>query len=130
LCFGQCSNASHEIAAMAALVMVTHDENGLPFFWEVVESSGDRDFDAEALSAVKTTLAQNTGNALMVDPAPVSSRWLFSTQAYRWSRDELLLDPQFTPPGREVESASGVLGKTTVVRSVRLVAVTYRAKSK
>jgi TonB family protein len=150
VCLGACGQG-HETASLVAVIDITHDASGRPVDWHVNQSSGDETFDQAALESVEqTTYWPATGDGILRERAPVPgqrsprgdstfdghdgrrslvpewSRWAFSAQAYAWRRDELVLDPFFEPPGKEVESKSGFFGKTTMTRSVHLVAVRFR----
>ncbi len=126
ICFGSCSGGSHQVAALAVTVDIDHDELGVPAHWRVRVSSGDDAFDKEALSAIRYGLDFGDTHVLLGPPTPRWSRWVFSAHALRYARSDLLLDPGFVQPGKELEEHSGILGKTTLVRAVRLVAIEYR----
>ena len=117
-CFGACDGFEHGSAALRVEVVVHHDETGRPRRWSVPQTSGDRSFDAAALASVRDAVETLPD---WVDGVPVETHWAFEFQALRWGRMELLLDPGFQAPGREVEN--GPLGKTTVVQSVRLISL-------
>jgi hypothetical protein len=125
LCWGACGQ-SHATASLLAVVDVLHDERGIPAEWQLVRSSGDDRFDASALEAIGDALDAAPDGVLAFERPAEWSRWSFASTAYEWSRDELILDPQFEPPGQVLESKSGVLGLVTATREVRLVAVLYR----
>lgn len=124
-CFGACDDSSHEVAALAVVLELEHDERGKPRGWTVAESSGRREFDRMALAAIETTLDPEVSAAVALDPRVRRSRWEFRAAALRWGRLERVLDPQFEPPGKKLDHESGILGDTTMVREVRLVAVLY-----
>jgi hypothetical protein len=125
-CFGACGDG-HAQAHLVTLVQVDHDISGLPSKWRVAESSGVGAFDDAALAAVADT-ADWVG-AMEQDRPPQRSQWSFAATAYQWPRGELLLDPQFKPPGKPLESTSDWKAQTTVTRTVRLVAVLYRGET-
>ncbi len=120
-CFGFCSDVGHEIARVEALVDVHHDHQGRPTKTLVSKSSGHPLFDKQALSAVQQAFYFGDSKILGGTPVPRFSQWIFRSIAYRWGRAELILDPTFEPPGRTLKEDSGFLGKTTVVKEVRLL---------
>jgi len=126
ICIVGCSDVGHKVAAVMALIDVNHSANGTPVRWRVAVSSGDRDFDDEALAAVEVTTRQVAPDTLAVGSGYETPRWAFAATAYRWGRLELLSDPQFTPAGRRLDEHSGILGETRMVTEVRLVAIRQR----
>lgn len=62
---------------------------------------------------------------LTVSKPAAASLWHCEIEVFRWSRPDLLLDPQVTPPGRVLASKGGIGGKTTISRAVRLVRVEF-----
>jgi TonB family protein len=120
---GDCRNRGSVVASLFVVIQIDHDEEGAPAAWRVLQSSGVKAFDAEAVAAVQTAARQHP-ESYSEPPIPAWSRWEFLVEANRYARHSLILDPGFVAPGKEI--ASDVLGKTTLVRRVRLVAITYR----
>lgn len=126
---GDCYESGHVVASLFVVIQIDHEEDGSPVDWRVVESSGFAAFDSEALDAVDTAVRQVARSAFSEPPLPTWSRWEFLVEANRYLPHSLALDPTFIPPGKELEKETGILGKTTLVRRVRLVAIHYRARS-
>lgn len=124
-CFGACGQ-SHDVAALHVVIDVDHDELGLPTKWRLSRPSGDGELDNAALAAIGDSSDWTPPESIARGRRPLRTRWVFSADAYQWSRLELILDPLFEPPGATLERTSGVGGVTTLVKTVRLVAVVYR----
>lgn len=117
-CFGACGG-SHHVGSLWTWIDVDHDASGRPESWRVFRSSGSQPFDRAALDAIESAAV---ALAAHLDKPPVRwSRWALGAETFRWSRDELMLDPGFIPPGREVESQSGWAGTFRLVRQVKLI---------
>jgi TonB family protein len=128
LCWGNCTGYfGHRVSYLVVTIEVDHDEAGVPSDWRVWESSGDARFDEAALDAIKDAIAWAPPDVLKSDRPAAYSRWQLSASAHRYHRGETLMDPAFVPPGDEIEKYSDLLGKTTVVKRARLVAVRYRS---
>lgn len=125
LCFGACGQG-HLIGQLRTIIEVLHDGRGLPAKWHVAVSSGDPAFDIKAEAAIGDAVSWARPSVLTAGDTPTWSRWSFSALIYRWHRGELLLDPQFTPPGEKLDRQSNWVADTRLVREVRLVAVRYQ----
>lgn len=129
LCFGACFGMQHGVAMLAAIVEITHGAKGEPIAWKIAENSADNShdkaFDASALEAVKDALSHIKDN--FGEHPPTWTQWLFKAEAYRWGRFELMTDPTFKAPGREVPGSNGITGKTTIVHDVTLLRVRFGA---
>ncbi|MEM6729958.1 MAG: hypothetical protein AAF658_00290 [Myxococcota bacterium] len=115
-CIAGCSS-SHVVSKLSVLVEVRH-ANGHPDKRGVVlVSSGYAAFDFAALDAVQTTVELAARDSTRFPPETRVTHWLFEAEVFRYRRDELLLDPQFEPPGRIVDESFGaVYSMKTYVR--------------
>ncbi|MEZ4273318.1 MAG: energy transducer TonB [Myxococcota bacterium] len=107
------------------LLRMTHDVAGRPVEWTIVQSSGDYEFDAKAVEAIRSARLWAAMGTLAQGKVADWSKWIFSAEANNWSRTELILDPFFTPDGQVLEQESGVRGVTSVTRKVVLIAIRY-----
>lgn len=101
LCLTGCSG-SHLVAKLLVLIEIDHTQ--VPVRATVLVSSGYADYDRAALKAVEDYAASESAE-LPIDAA--QTHWTFESEVYRYRRDELLLDPQFEPPGRRIDESFG-----------------------
>lgn len=119
-CISGCTS-SHVVARLAVIVEVRHAGKGELADAQIKVSSGYSEFDAAALSAVKETYRFGSPDAMSIDPDVKFTHWAFEAEVFRYRRDELLLDPQFEPPGSRIEENLGTVYSAKTY--IRLVAV-------
>lgn len=120
VCISGCTS-SHVVARLAVIVEVRHTGKGELGGARIKVSSGYSEFDAAALEAVKETYRFGSPEAMSIDPEVKFTHWAFEAEVFRYRRDELLLDPQFEPPGSRIEENLGTVYSAKT--HIRLVAV-------
>ena len=103
---------------LATVVTLEHDTQGHAIRPRLLVPSGVDAFDKHVLQVV----AEVIENAQWRGPPGVQHTWWeFTGKLLRWSRAELLLEPSFQLPGREIEDEKTLRYRTTVVGEVHLL---------
>ncbi len=118
LCLTGCGG-SHIHAKLLVLIEIDHTRD--PISASVLVSSGYDDYDRAALEAVEDYAVSESAQ-LPIDAA--ATHWTFESEVYRYRRDELLLDPQFEPPGRRIDESFGYV--YSLDTRIRMVAIAER----
>jgi hypothetical protein len=114
-CFGGCGIGSHEMTRLSARIALDHDRAGAPVGWAMQKSSGDPDFDGEAMAAAQLAFAclKESGHHVLFcrplaaeknERVPKRSEWVLHGIVYRWTHAERAADAQFRPSGRFIDA--------------------------
>lgn len=117
LCLSGCPGSNLQ-AKLVVIVEIDHTTE--PISARVIVSSGFRDYDRAAVRAVEE-YARSPSAEVPIDAD--ATHWTFESEVYRYSRGDLLLDPQFEPLGRRIEETFAyVYSMATRIRMVGLAA--------
>ncbi len=105
---------------LATVVTLEHDKQGHAMHPRLLVPSGVDAFDKHVLQTIAQVVAPSQGRG---PPGVQSTWWEFTGKLLRWSRANLLLEPDFQLPGREIEAEKSLLYRTTVVGEVHLLEI-------
>ena len=98
---------------LATVVTLEHDKQGHAMHPRLLVPSGVDAFDKHVLQPIAQVVATSQWRG---PPGVQSTWWEFTGKLLRWSRANLLLEPDFQLPGREIAAEKTLLYRTGLIR--------------